>query len=202
MKRLLVVDDALLMRKPFATSPSSAGWEVAGGTRRYRSRRALCDAPPRPRQMDVGDAEDGRPGSTFRQIRAADPAAQVVMVTLDPEADPHGIDPRRGAIDFIVKPFDRDRVVRLPNKVKPRAPLPLMPRLRPMVNPTEPRPVRVLVVDDSASMREAPRRPASVVPAIEVVGARPRRRGSPELRPNGSSPTWSPSTSRCPACRS
>ncbi|AGA24757.1 response regulator [Singulisphaera acidiphila] len=120
MKRLLVVDDALLMRKMICDVAVEAGWEVAGEARDGTEAVELY-ARLRPDlvTMDVVMPKMGGL-EALRQIRAADPGAQVVMVTALDQKQTLMESIRDGAIDFIVKPFDRDRVTSLLNKVKPR----------------------------------------------------------------------------------
>ena len=120
MKRLLVVDDALLMRKIIRDVAAEAGWEVAGEARNGAEAVELYAAlRPDLVTMDVvmptlGGLE------ALRQIRAADPGAQVVMITALDQKQTLMESIRDGAIDFIVKPFDRDRIVSLLNKVRSR----------------------------------------------------------------------------------
>jgi two-component system, chemotaxis family, chemotaxis protein CheY len=49
----------------------------------------------------------------LRQIRAVDPRAQVVVVTALDQKQSLMDSIRDGAIDFIVKPFERDRILTL-----------------------------------------------------------------------------------------
>lgn len=127
MKRLLVVDDALLMRKMICSVAVEAGWEVAGEAQDGTEAVELY-ARLRPDlvTMDVVMPKMGGL-EALRQIRAADPAAQVVMVTALDQKQTLMESIRDGAIDFIVKPFERDRVVRLLNKVKSRDAAPTDP---------------------------------------------------------------------------
>lgn len=130
MKRLLVVDDAILMRKMIRDVAVEAGWEVAGEARDGAEAVELY-ATLRPDlvTMDVVMPKMGGL-EALRRIRAADPAAQVVMVTALDQKQTLLESIRDGAIDFIVKPFERDRVVSLLNKVKPRAASPVEPAVR------------------------------------------------------------------------
>lgn len=128
MKRLLVVDDALFMRKIIADLAVEAGWEVAGEAKdgaiavelysRLRPDLVTMDVV----MPNMGGLE------ALRRIRAFDPDAQVVMVTALDQKQTLMESIRDGAIDFIVKPFDRDRVVNLLNKVKSRGPASASPR--------------------------------------------------------------------------
>lgn len=126
-KRLLVVDDALLMRKMIRDVATEAGWEVAGEARNgaeavdlYRRLR------PDLVTMDVVMPQVSGL-EALRLIRAHDPGAQVVMVTALDQKQTILESIRDGAIDFIVKPFERERIVSLLNKVRPRTPAPADP---------------------------------------------------------------------------
>jgi len=58
----------------------------------------------------------------LRQIRARDPQAQVVVVTALDQKQALMDSIRDGAIDFIVKPFERQRVLNLLGKLGGAAP--------------------------------------------------------------------------------
>jgi two-component system chemotaxis response regulator CheY len=106
--RLLVVDDALIMRTMIKDVARAAGWEIAGeattgadAVRRYRELR------PDLVTLDIVMPEmDGV--EALRTIRAEDPEARIVMVSAVDQraklAECIGL----GAHDFIVKPFDRE----------------------------------------------------------------------------------------------
>jgi two-component system chemotaxis response regulator CheY len=81
MKRLLVVDDAMLMRKIISDLAAEAGWEVAGEARNGAEAVELY-AKLRPDLVTM-DIVMPRMGGleALRTIRAGDPDAQVVMVT-------------------------------------------------------------------------------------------------------------------------
>jgi two-component system chemotaxis response regulator CheY len=121
MKRLLVVDDALFMRKMIRDVAVEAGWEVAGEARNGLEAVELYDRlRPDLVTMDVVMPEMGGL-EALRKIRAVDPDAQVVMVTALDQKQTLLESIRDGAIDFIVKPFDRGRIVSLLSKVRARA---------------------------------------------------------------------------------
>ena len=121
MKRLLVVDDALLMRKMIRDVATQAGWEVAGEAANGAEAVALYEQlRPDLVTMDVVMPEMSGL-EALRAIRAVDPNAQVVMVTALDQKQTLLQSISDGAIDFIVKPFDRDRVASLLEKVGSRA---------------------------------------------------------------------------------
>jgi len=111
--RLLIVDDATIMRMRISGVAREAGWEIvaeatngAEGLARYREQR------PDLVTLDIVMPElDGV--EMLRQLRSEDPAARVVMVS--------AVDQRAklrecialGALDFVVKPFDKERLLSL-----------------------------------------------------------------------------------------
>jgi two-component system, chemotaxis family, chemotaxis protein CheY len=109
-KRVLVVDDALIMRMRIKEIALDAGWEIAGeatnGEEGLEMYRAL--APDLTTLDIVMPKLDGV--SVLRQIRAEDPAARVVMVSAVDQKGKLTECIRLGALDFIVKPFDKARL--------------------------------------------------------------------------------------------
>lgn len=105
--RLLVVDDALIMRTMIKDIARSAGWEIIGeattgaeAVARYR------ELKPDLVTLDIVMPEmDGV--EALRTIRAEDPRALVVMVSAVDQRAKLTECIRLGACDFIVKPFDR-----------------------------------------------------------------------------------------------
>ena len=121
MKRLLVVDDAMLMRRLIRDVAIEAGWEVAGEARDGAEAVALYETlRPDLVTMDVVMPNMGGL-EALRKIRAADPEAQVVMVTAVDQKQTLMDSIRDGAMDFIVKPFDRERIKSLLNKCRARS---------------------------------------------------------------------------------
>jgi two-component system, chemotaxis family, chemotaxis protein CheY len=118
MGRLLIVDDAIIMRKMIRDVAVSAGWEVVGEASNGAEAVALYALfQPDLVTMDlVMPVMDGN--EALRQIRAGDPKARVVVVTALDQKQTLMESIRDGAIDFIVKPFDRDRIVNLLGKVR------------------------------------------------------------------------------------
>jgi two-component system chemotaxis response regulator CheY len=113
MKRLLVVDDALFMRKLICGVAAEAGWEVVGEAGNGLEALALYDRlRPDLVTMDLVMPEMGGL-EALRQIRAQDPGARVVVVTALDQKQALMDSIREGAIDFIVKPFERQRVLKL-----------------------------------------------------------------------------------------
>jgi two-component system, chemotaxis family, chemotaxis protein CheY len=113
MKRLLVVDDALFMRKLICGVAAEAGWEVVGEAGDGAEAVALYERL-RPDLVTMDLVMPVMGGlEALRQIRDRDPAAQVVVVTALDQKQVLMDSIRDGAIDFIVKPFERQRVLTL-----------------------------------------------------------------------------------------
>lgn len=128
MKRLLVADDAIFMRKLIKDVAREAGWEVVGeagngqeAVNLYREHRP--DLVTMDVVMPIMSGLDA-----LRHIRIVDPEARVVMVTALDQKPTLMEAIRDGAADFIVKPFDRERILGLLNKfdgTQPEQPTPL-----------------------------------------------------------------------------
>ena len=117
MGRLLVVDDAMLMRRMIRDVALEAGWEVVGEAKDGREGVTLFERlRPDLVTMDVVMPEMGGL-EALRKIRALDPEARVVMVTALDQKQTIAEAIRDGALDFIVKPFDRDRIAGLLGKI-------------------------------------------------------------------------------------
>ena len=115
-KRLLVVDDAMIMRAIIKDIAVKAGWEIAGeaanGTECIDKYRAL---KPDLVTLDIVMPEmDGV--EALRTLRGEDPAARIVMVTAIDQRAKLSECIQLGAIDFVAKPFDRERLFSLLQK--------------------------------------------------------------------------------------
>ena len=117
MARVLVVDDAAFMRKLITDTLVSAGHEVIGeasngveAVDRYRELR------PELTTLDITMPEkDGL--QALREILALDPSAKVVMCSALGQESKVLESIKAGAKDFIVKPFEAERVVDAVGKV-------------------------------------------------------------------------------------
>lgn len=117
MKRLLIVDDALFMRKMLCDVAAEAGWEVVGEAANGLEAVAMYDRlRPDLVTMDLVMPEMGGL-EALRRIRADNPQARVVVVTALDQKQALMDSIREGAIDFIVKPFERQRVLKLLTKL-------------------------------------------------------------------------------------
>ncbi len=122
MKRLLVVDDALFMRKLICGVAAEAGWQVVGEAANGAEGVALYQQH-RPDLVTMDLVMPVMGGlEALRRIRAFDPEAKVVVVTALDQKQSLMDSIRDGAIDFIVKPFERERVLALLAKVQKSMP--------------------------------------------------------------------------------
>jgi two-component system chemotaxis response regulator CheY len=106
-KRVLIVDDALIMRKRIKEIAEEAGWDVAGEARDGEEAVALYlrEKPDLVTLDIVMPKLDGV--SALKRMIENDPQARVVMVSAVNQKDKLAECIQAGAIDFIVKPFDR-----------------------------------------------------------------------------------------------
>ncbi len=109
-KRLLVVDDALIMRAMIKDIARQAGWQIAGeATNGRECLERYRELSPDLVTLDIVMPEmDGV--EALRQLRQEDPPATVVMVTAIDQKEKLSECIRLGARDFLVKPFDRDHL--------------------------------------------------------------------------------------------
>ncbi|AMV39066.1 response regulator [Planctomyces sp. SH-PL62] len=122
MKRLLVVDDAMFMRRLIGGVARDAGWEVVGEAADGAEAVSLyLELRPDLVTMDLVMPIMGGLDA-LRSIRELDPEAKVVVITAVDQKQSVLDAIRLGAIDFVVKPFDRDRVTGLLRKFAGSAP--------------------------------------------------------------------------------
>ena len=111
MARVLVVDDALFMRKMVSDALTKGGHEVIGeaanGTEAVAQFQALS---PELMTLDITMPEkDGL--EALREIIAIDPSARVIMCSALGQESKVIESIKAGAKDFVVKPFQPDRVL-------------------------------------------------------------------------------------------
>jgi two-component system chemotaxis response regulator CheY len=109
-KRLLIVDDALIMRKRIRDIATAAGWEIAGEAQNGEEAVALYrqETPDLVTMDIVMPKMDGV--TALKQLMTAHPEARVVMISAVDQKAKLSECIQTGAIDFIVKPFDKDRL--------------------------------------------------------------------------------------------
>ena len=111
MPSVLIADDAAFMRMMLKNVLTEAGYEIAGeaengvvAVSRYR------ELKPDLTTMDITMPEmDGL--AALKEIRAGDPSARVVMCSAMGQQSMVIESIQAGARDFIVKPFQPDRVL-------------------------------------------------------------------------------------------
>ena len=111
MARVLVVDDAAFMRKMVSDALSKGGHEVVGEAGNGLEAIAQFQAlKPDLMTLDITMPEkDGL--SALADIMAADPSARVVMCSALGQESKVLEAIKLGAKDFVVKPFQPDRVI-------------------------------------------------------------------------------------------
>ena len=109
-KRLLIVDDALIMRRRIREIAEEAGWVVAGEAKNGAEAVALYQQEqPDLVTLDIVMPEmDGV--TALKKLIKVDPQARVVMISAVDQKDKLTECIENGAIDFIVKPFDKLRL--------------------------------------------------------------------------------------------
>lgn len=114
--RLLIVDDALIMRLRIREVAVSCGWNVVGeAVNGQQAIELFQDLKPDLVTMDIVMPElDGV--AALRAIRELDSKAKICMVSAINQRDKLLECIRLGAIDFIVKPFDKSRLISLLEK--------------------------------------------------------------------------------------
>ncbi|HEY9898581.1 MAG TPA: response regulator [Pantanalinema sp.] len=109
--RVLIVDDALFMRRCIAKLIEEKGWKVAGEACSGREAIALYPTlKPDVVTMDI-TMPDGDGLAAARAIIADDPGARIVMCSAVGQQDMLVAAVKAGAKEFIVKPFRKERVI-------------------------------------------------------------------------------------------
>ena len=111
MARVLVVDDAAFMRKMVGDALTKGGHKVVGeagnGTEAVAQYQAL---KPEVTTLDITMPEkDGL--AALKEIMAFDPGARVIMCSALGQESKVLESIKAGAKDFVVKPFQPDRVI-------------------------------------------------------------------------------------------
>jgi two-component system chemotaxis response regulator CheY len=105
-KRLLIVDDALFMRKRIKGIAEAVGWEIAAEAQDGEEAIELYrQVKPDLVTLDIVMPKlDGV--AVLKKLMQHDPRAQIVMVSAVNQKPKLAECINSGAIDFIVKPFD------------------------------------------------------------------------------------------------
>ncbi|MCJ7624399.1 MAG: response regulator [Anaerolineaceae bacterium] len=110
MPRILVVDDAEFLRMRISKMLTSDGHEVIEAENGLLAVEIYKKEKPDAVLMDITMPEmDGL--SALKEIKAFDPQAKVVMLTALGQESVVLEAIKNGARDFVVKPFERDRVI-------------------------------------------------------------------------------------------
>ncbi|HLR92046.1 MAG TPA: response regulator [Atopostipes sp.] len=116
-KRVLIVDDAAFMRIKLKDFLEKNNYEVAGEAENgHEAIEKYKELQPDIVTMDITMPElDGV--EALKEIKAFDPGASVLMCSAMGQQSMVMDAIRAGALDFIVKPFDTERVIRALDKV-------------------------------------------------------------------------------------
>lgn len=110
-KCVLIVDDALIMRRRIRDIAEQVGWRVAGEAKDGNEAVALYEQlKPDLVTLDIVMPNlDG--ASALKQIVQLDPQAQIIMVSAVDQKQKLTECIQAGATDFIVKPFEKSALV-------------------------------------------------------------------------------------------
>lgn len=119
-KRILVVDDAAFMRMMIKNIVTKHGYEVAGEAENGKQAIQLyAETKPDLVTMDITMPElDGIEG--VKAIRAIDPHANIIMCSAMGQQAMVMDAIQAGAKDFIVKPFQQERLLQAVERVLSR----------------------------------------------------------------------------------
>ena len=111
MARVLVVDDAAFMRKMVSDALTKGGHEVVGEAGNgVEAIARFQELKPEVMTLDITMPEkDGL--SALKEIIALDPAARVIMCSALGQESKVLESIKAGAKDFVVKPFQPDRIL-------------------------------------------------------------------------------------------
>ncbi len=116
MAKILVVDDAQFLRVRISKMLQADGHEVIEAENGVVAVQQYKTNKPAIVLMDITMPEmDGL--TALKEIRAHDPGAKVVMLTALGQESVVLEAIKSGAKDFVVKPFERERVMRAINKL-------------------------------------------------------------------------------------
>ena len=116
MAKIMVVDDAEFLRVRITKMLTGEGHAVVEADNGLKAIATYKAEKPDLVLMDITMPEmDGL--SALKEIRAADPNAKVIMLTALGQESIVLEAIKSGAKDFVVKPFERDRVIGAINKL-------------------------------------------------------------------------------------
>ena len=116
-KRVLVVDDAAFMRHMIKTILTDLGHEIVGeACDGEEACRMYDELKPQLVTMDLIMPKKGGLDA-LREICAKDPNAKVVVISAIDQRGPLMDALKAGAADYLVKPFEKERVEEAVNRV-------------------------------------------------------------------------------------
>lgn len=116
MAKILIVDDAEFLRMRISKMLVGDGYEVIEAENGAIAVEKFKEVKPDVVLMDITMPEmDGL--TALKQIRSLDPKARVVMLTALGQESVVLEAIKAGARDFVVKPFERERVLNAINKL-------------------------------------------------------------------------------------
>lgn len=116
MAKILIVDDAEFLRVRISKMLLADGFEVVEAENGLKAIEAYKTNHPDMILMDITMPEmDGL--SALKELRKIDPTVKVIMLTALGQESVVLEAIKSGARDFIVKPFERDRVLSAINKI-------------------------------------------------------------------------------------
>lgn len=120
-KKILIVDDAAFMRMMIKNIVTKNGYDVVGEAENGKQALEMyASANPDVVTMDITMPEmDGIEG--VKAIRAIDPSANIIMCSAMGQQSMVMDAIQAGAKDFIVKPFQQDRLLQALERVLSRA---------------------------------------------------------------------------------
>ena len=108
--KILVVDDAAFMRVTLDKILRKAGHEVIQATSGYNALELYQESNPDLVTMDITMPDmDGI--EAVQKIKEIDPGARVVMISAMGQESMVGDAIKAGAMDFVVKPFQPERIL-------------------------------------------------------------------------------------------
>ncbi len=110
-KRVLIVDDALIMRQCIRDIAVEAGWQVAGEAGDGSEAVAMYNQQ-RPDLVTLDIVMPRTDGiSALKEIMQRDPKAHVVMISAVSQKEKLAECIQAGAIDFVIKPFEKETLL-------------------------------------------------------------------------------------------
>ncbi len=111
MSTVLIVDDALFMRKMIRSALEPLGFDIIGEAKNGKEGIEMFNQyRPDLTTLDIVMPElDGL--EVLKEIRKGDSEAKVVMITALDQRESMVKAMKLGVSDFVVKPFDEDRII-------------------------------------------------------------------------------------------